>query len=157
MIRTLQRGGQPTTLGRAIAEVGRIARTTAMLAYVTSETHRRRILTQLNRQESRHALARDVFHGRRGNLYQAYRTGQEQQLGALGLVCNAVTLWNSRYTDRAIATLVGTGREVDPADLQRLSPLHHETINLHGRYTFHIPDAVRAGALRPLPLSAGDV
>jgi hypothetical protein len=67
-----------------------------------------------------------------------------------------VTLWNSRYTDRAIATLVGTGREVDPADLQRLSPLHHETINLHGRYTFSIPDAVRAGELRPLPRSSGD-
>jgi hypothetical protein len=127
-----------------------------MLAYVTSETHRRRILTQLNRQEARHALARDVFHGRRGNLYQAYRTGQEQQLGALGLVCNAVTLWNSRYTDRAVATLVARGREVDPADLERISPLHHETINLHGRYTFSIPDAVRAGELRPLPGAAAN-
>ncbi|MHB8508665.1 MAG: Tn3 family transposase [Candidatus Dormibacteria bacterium] len=156
VIRTLQRAGQPTTLGRAIAEIGRIGRTAAMLAYVTSEAHRRRILTQLNRQEARHALARDVFHGRRGNLYQAYRTGQEQQLGALGLVCNAVTLWNSRYTDRAVATLVGRGREVDSADLERISPLHHETINLHGRYTFTIPDPVRAGQLRPLPRSAGD-
>jgi hypothetical protein len=72
------------------------------------------------------------------------------------LVCNAVTLWNSRYTDRAIAVLVGRGRQVDPTDLERLSPLHHETINLHGRYTFNIPDAVRAGELRPLPLSADD-
>jgi len=126
----------PAPWGGPSPKLGRIARTTAMLAYVTSEPHRRRILTQLNRQEARHALARDVFHGRRGNLYQAYRTGQEQQLGALGLVCNAVTLWNSRYTDRAVATLVGRGREVDPTDLQRLSPLHHEMINLHGRYTF---------------------
>jgi TnpA family transposase len=51
VIRSLQRAGQPTTLGRAIAEVGCAARTPAMFAYVTSEPHRRRILTQLNRRK----------------------------------------------------------------------------------------------------------
>jgi len=45
---------------------------------------------------------------------------------------------------------------VDPTDLERLSQLHHETINLRARYTFSIPDAVRAGQLRPLPHSACD-
>ena len=37
----------------------------------------RRILTQLNRGESRHSLARAVFHGRRGEVRQRYREGQE--------------------------------------------------------------------------------
>lgn len=50
----------------------------------------------------------------------------------------------------------GKRRAVDPEDLQRLSPLHHELINLHGRYTFSIPDAVRAGHLRPLPHSLSE-
>ena len=49
----------------------------------------------LNRQEARHSLARHVFHGRRGDLHQAYKTGQEQQLGALGLVVNAIALYNT--------------------------------------------------------------
>jgi hypothetical protein len=122
-----------------------------MLAGVTSEEHRRRVLTQLNRQEGRHSLARDAFHGRRGSLYQAYRTGQEQQLGALGLVVNAITLWNSRYTDRAVTVLTDRGRIVAAGDIARISPLHHETINLHGRYTFNLPETLRAGNLRPLP------
>ena len=45
-------------------------------------------LTQLNRGESRHSVARAVFHGQRGELRQRYREGQEDQLGALGLVVN---------------------------------------------------------------------
>jgi hypothetical protein len=44
------------------------------------------ILTQLNRGEGRHSVARAVFHGQRGELRQRYREGQEDQLGALGLV-----------------------------------------------------------------------
>ena len=54
---------------------------------------------QLTIQESRHRLARKIFHGQRGELRQAYREGQEDQLGALGLVLNAVVLWITRYTD----------------------------------------------------------
>ncbi|MBW3613984.1 MAG: transposase [Actinobacteria bacterium] len=75
VIQALQRGGRPTTLARALAEVGRISRTIAILDYVTNPAQRRRILVQLNRQETRHQLARDVFHGRRGHLYQALPTG----------------------------------------------------------------------------------
>jgi Tn3 transposase DDE domain len=43
---------------------------------------------QLNRGEGRHQLARVVFHGKREELRQRYREGQEDQLGALGLVVN---------------------------------------------------------------------
>ncbi|MFE9927260.1 hypothetical protein ACFYQA_38865 [Streptomyces sp. NPDC005774] len=35
------------------------------------------------------APARDICHGKRGQIMQVYRTGQEDQLGALGLVLNA--------------------------------------------------------------------
>jgi hypothetical protein len=39
----------------------------------------------------RHGLGRHVFHGRKGELYQAYHAGMEDQLGALGLVLNCIT------------------------------------------------------------------
>lgn len=58
---------------------------------------------QLNHHEGRHALARVVFHGQRGELRQRYRQGQEDQLGALGLVVNAIVLWNTIYLDAALA------------------------------------------------------
>ena len=74
LLRVLQGGGRPTPLGRAVAELGRITKTLYLLAYLDDETYRRRILTHLNRTESRHSLARAVFHGQRG---QRYREGQE--------------------------------------------------------------------------------
>lgn len=52
---------------------------------------------QANLQEGRHALARTVFHG--GELRQRYSEGMEDQLGDLGLVLNAIVLFNTRYLD----------------------------------------------------------
>ncbi len=55
-----------------------------------------RVWAKLNRQltvqESRHRLARVICHGKRGQIQQAYRDGQEDQLGCLGLVLNAAAL-----------------------------------------------------------------
>lgn len=48
---------------------------------------------QLNRGEGRYRLVRAVFHGKRGELRQRYREGQEDQLGALGLVVNIFVRW----------------------------------------------------------------
>jgi hypothetical protein len=44
----------------AIAELGRIAKTILLLAYIDDEAYRRRILVQLNRGEVRHRLGRAV-------------------------------------------------------------------------------------------------
>lgn len=92
LMRILQSGGSPSTLSKAIGELGRVAKTLYLLAYVDDEAYRRRILTQLNRGESRHSLARATFHGQRWEVFQRYREGQEDQLGALGLVVNGLVL-----------------------------------------------------------------
>ena len=68
LVRGLQRGGRPSTLGRASGEVGRVAKTLNLLKYLDDEAYRRRILNQLNRGESRHSVARAIFHGQRGEL-----------------------------------------------------------------------------------------
>ena len=108
------------------------------------------MLTQLNKGEGRHALARVLFHGQRGELRQRYREGQEDQLGALGLVLNAVVLWNTRYMSQALDHLRAAGLPVEPADVARLWPLGHRHINVHGRYTFTLADPLARGQLRPL-------
>ena len=87
--------------------LGRIPRTLYMLSYIDDENYRRRILTQLNRGEGRHSVARAVFHGQRGELRQRYREGQEDQLGALGLVVNAIVLWNTMYIWKRLSTSCG--------------------------------------------------
>lgn len=69
------------------------------------DTYRRQMNRQLTVQESRHKLARDTCHGKRGQIMQACRTGQEDQLGALGLVLNVAVLWTTRYLDAAVEQL----------------------------------------------------
>ncbi|EMQ96642.1 transposase Tn3 [Paeniglutamicibacter gangotriensis Lz1y] len=137
ILRVTQGGGTPTLLGKALAEYGRIAKTEHLLDFIDAdEGYRRQIHTQLTLQESRHALARLIFHGRRGQIRQSYREGQEDQLGALGLVLNAVILWNTRYLDAALTELRGRGAGVADEDVKRLSPLGSEHINMLGRYSF---------------------
>lgn len=150
LMRTLQTKDRPTRLARALEELGRIIKTLYLLAYIDDEAYRRRILTQLNRGEGRHQLARVVFHGKRGELRQRYREGQEDQLGALGLVVNAIILWNTIYMDAALDQLRVEGFDVRDEDVARLSPLAHEHINMLGRYAFTLPEPVARGELRPL-------
>ena len=111
---------RPSALAQAIIEVGRINKTLYLLNYIDNEDYRRRILTQLNCGESRHALARAICYGKRGEIQQCYREGQEDQLGALGLVTNAVVLWNTIYKDAAVNRLSEQGEEIIEADLARL-------------------------------------
>ena len=89
LLRALQGGGRLSTLAKAIAELGRISKTLYLLSYIDDPAYRRRILIQLNKGESRHSLARATYFGHKGEVRQRYREGQEEQLGALGLVVNA--------------------------------------------------------------------
>jgi len=127
-----------------------VAKTLYLLNYLDDEAYRRRILTQLNRGESRHGVARAIFHGQRGELRQRYREGQEDQLGALGLVVNAVVLWNTRYLDAALAQARASGAVVRPEDEERLSPLLLDHVNVLGRYEFALKESIQNGHLRPL-------
>jgi TnpA family transposase len=150
IMRTLQAGDRPTRLAQALAEFGRIDKTLHTLTFINDEAKRRSILIQLNRGEARHALARVVFYGKRGELRQRYREGQEDQLGALGLVVNVIVLWNTIYMEAALDQLRKEGYEVRKEDVARLSPLVHNHINMLGRYSFAVPEAVSRGELRPL-------
>jgi len=56
-----------------------------------NEEERRSNLTQLNRGEGRHSMARAVSSD------SVTFKGHEDQLGALGLVLNMIVLWNIIY------------------------------------------------------------
>lgn len=149
-MRTLQISDRPTRLAQAVAELGRIDKTIHALTFIDDESKRRRILQQLNKGEDRHKLARAVFHGERGELRQRYREGQDDQLGALGLVVNIIVLWNTIYINAALQQLEQEGFVIHSEDVARLSPLIFERINVLGRYAFSLPEAVSRGELRPL-------
>lgn len=146
VMRVTQGDGRPTTLGRALADYGRIAKTLHLLAWVDDPAYRRAVGVRLNVGEGRHSLARKTFFGQKGEVRQRYREGQEDQLSALGLVVNMVTLWNTRYIDTALRQLRAASHPVLDENVARLSPLGYEHVNFHGHYSFTPPPAT----LRPL-------
>ncbi|MFI7626225.1 Tn3 family transposase [Microbispora rosea] len=75
----------------------------------------------------------DAARGRAGQLYQRYQDGMEDQIGALGLVLNAIVLFNTRYMDAPVVQLRADGLEVRDEDVARLSPFVRHHINVLGR------------------------
>jgi TnpA family transposase len=152
LIRSLFRKNRPSGLARALMNLGRIIKTLYLLNYIDNEDYRRHILIQLNKGESRHSLARTIYYGRRGEIYQKYREGQEDQLTALGLVTNAIIVWNTIYIQSALDYLRSQGEIINEEDESKLSPLTQGHINFLGHFSFLLSEIVESGFLRPLSL-----
>ncbi|RVU23913.1 hypothetical protein EOT10_17845 [Streptomyces antnestii] len=69
---------------------------------------------------------------------QAYRTGEEDQLGALGPVLNAAALWTTRYLDAVVTTLRALPADQREHDVlaEDVSRLSHADLIVVGRYGF---------------------
>lgn len=151
LMKTLLKSDKPSSLAKAIKELGRINKTIYLLKYIDDPIYRRRILTQLNRGESRHNVARAICHGLLGEIRKRYKEGQENQLGALGLVTNALILWNTIYMEKTLEFLENEKSiEINDKDLERLSPLVFKHVNMLGHYSFDIEKKFSNGKLRPL-------
>lgn len=150
LVRSLLKSERPSGPSQAIIEVGRINKTLYLLNYIDDEDYHRRILIQLNRGESRHAVARAICHGQKGEIRKRYTDGQEDQQGALGLVTNAVVLWNILYMQAALDHLRAQGETLNDEDIARLSPLCYGHINMLGHYSFTPTELVTKGHLRSL-------
>ncbi len=72
----------------------------------------------------------------------------EDQIGAHGLVLNALVLFNTRYMDAAVTQLRADGFDVRDQDVVRFSPFVRHHVNMLGRYSFQLPEL--PGGLRPL-------
>lgn len=81
LIRTLQRDGNPSTLGRAIIAYGRIFKTMHLLRYYSDETYCCKILIQLNRGESRHTLCRVICHGKKEKFIKNIKLVRKKSFG----------------------------------------------------------------------------
>ena len=110
-------------LAKALTLLGRVVKTTYILRYARDAQVRDRVHLQLNRGESRHALARRIFFANQG----AFRVGDYEEImnkvSALALISNAVLVWNTvRFAEIVAALERATGQPVRRQDLARVSP-----------------------------------
>ena len=98
----------------ALRELGRLERTLFMLDWIDEPELRRTTGQELNKGEARHSLARAVFIHRLGEIRDRTYENQQHRASGLNLLVTAIILWNTRYLERAVATL----RQVEesPAD-----------------------------------------
>ena len=89
----------------------------------------------IEKGESRNSLARAVFIHRLGEIRDRTYENQQHRASGLNLLVSAITLWNTRYLNRAVAALRET-EDVPDHLLAHLSPLGWEHINLTGDYVW---------------------
>ena len=126
LMRLFSSAAPASSLTKAIQDLGRIGKTLYLLHYLRDDTYQRRILTQLNHTELRHKLARRLCYGHRGELRHSCKEGQEEQLGALGLLLNLVVYWNTYYLDQALSELQHKDPELNRDDLDHITPLAYD-------------------------------
>jgi len=105
------------------------------LDWIEDPELRRETGQELNKGEARNSLARAVFIHRLGEIRDRTYENQQHRMSGLNLVITAIILWNTRYLERAVATLRQT-EDVLESLLTHLSPLGWEHINLTGDYVW---------------------
>ena len=97
-----------------------------------------------------HALARQLFFGRLGELRDRALEDQIHRASCLHLLVAAVAAWNTIYLTEAFATLRRGGEDIAEATLAHITPLGWEHINLIGNYHFAPQPGRSLENLRPL-------
>ena len=149
-------GSYPRQNGLALAlrEVGRIERSLFTLDWLDDPALRRQATAELNKGESRNALARAVCFHRLGRLRDRTPESQQHRAGGLNLVVAAIILWNTVYMQRAIDALRAGSEAVADDLLGYLAPLGWQHINLTGDYLWGVDRELGPDGYRRLRMSA---
>ena len=145
-------GSYPRQNGLALAlrEIGRIERTLYTLDWLEQPQLRRQATAELNKGESRNALARAVCFHRLGQLRDRTVEAQQYRASGLTLVTAAIALWNTVYLGRALDAVRRHGEMVPDVLLAHLAPLGWQHINLTGDYLWDADDTPASDGFRPL-------
>src|SRR6266849_11045727 len=156
LMRKLAAYPRQNQVARVLTELGKLERTAFLLEYFRDESLRRRILIGLNKGEALHALARQLFFGRLGELRDRALEGQVRRASCLHLLMAAIAAWNTVYLTKAIATLRKRDEDIPEATVAHIAPLGWEHIRLIGDYHFAPQSGRTLENLRPLRLQEGE-
>lgn len=136
-------------LNRTFREIGRIERSIFTCDWLLDPDLRRRSHGNLNKGESRHALARAVFFHRLGELRDPTAEAMAYRASGLNLVVNAIILWNTTYLGRAVEFVRSHGINIPDDALAHVAPVKWDHIALTGDYLWSDIDKPRE-RFRPL-------
>ena len=145
-------GAYPRQNGLALAlrEIGRIERTLHALDWLERPALRRQATAELNKGESRNALARAVCFHRLGRLHDRTAQAQQHRASGLALVTAAIALWNTVYLGRALDAARHRGDLIPDALLAHFAPLGWQHLNLTGDYLWGADASLGPDGFRPL-------
>ena len=145
-------GAYPRQNGLALAlrEIGRIERTLHALDWLERSQLRRQATAELNKGESRNALARAVCFHRLGRLHDRTAQAQQHRASGLALVTAAIALWNTVYLCRALDVARHRGDLIPDALLAHFAPLGWQHLNLTGDYLWGADASLGPDGFRPL-------
>ena len=84
--------------------------------------------------EQLHALARDVFYGRRGRINARELWEQMNTCSCLNLVLACIVYWQAREISRVLSQCDPLANGVDTSLLQHVSPIEWDNVVLYGQY-----------------------
>ncbi len=95
---------------RANRDLGRVFKTEFLLSYLSEPQLRTRIRRGLLKVEQLHALARDVYYGRRGRINARELHEQMNTCSSLTLILACIIYWQAKEISQAVR---GCGPDLD--------------------------------------------
>jgi TnpA family transposase len=119
---------------RANRDLGRVFKTEFLLSYLSEPPLRSRIRKGLLKVEQLHALARDVYYGRRGRINARELHEQMNSCSCLTLILACVIYWQAKEISRVVRWCKPEGDKIDVALLEHVSPIEWDNVILYGQY-----------------------
>jgi len=115
-------------------ELGRVYKTICILDYLSEPALRRRVRRGLLQGAQRHALARHVHYGQRGQADGRDWQHQMSRARCLVLLLAASISWQILESDAVLRHWDPAEEGLDPALLTHISPIGWDNIVLYGAY-----------------------
>jgi Tn3 transposase DDE domain len=84
--------------------------------------------------EQLHALARDLFYGRRGRINARELWEQMNTCSCLTLILACIVYWQAREISRVLSQCDPAGNGIDLSLLEHVSPIESDNVVLYGQY-----------------------
>ena len=119
---------------RANRDLGRVFKTEFLLSYLSEPQLRARTRRGLLKVEQLHALARDVYYGRRGRINARELHQQMNSCSCLTLILACIIYWQAKQITQTLRSGAIAEEGIDATLLQHVSPIEWDNVILYGQY-----------------------